>query len=248
MVIAHELAHAWIGGLVTMRRREDLWLDEALTTYISRTALAEILPGTTPWAASTSATLPDYGYAQDAETVRKLEALVGRNAIIVAADSRALPERRRRRQAALAGHHQHRGQARPRAPGAAPADRQALGPARPARRRPARHGLARSTQRARPSLTRTATLEAAQDNNSKKFTHLSLQARPYKIPGKARKLLREGRVPVRALCGCGGPQCHMPNPKWPVCIGDSPSKSRSACDRSRQRRHWSPSSALAGIG
>jgi aminopeptidase N len=82
MVIAHELAHAWIGGLVTMRCREDSWLEEALTTYISRTALAEILPGTTPWAASTSATLPDDGYAQDAGTIRKLEALVGRDAII----------------------------------------------------------------------------------------------------------------------------------------------------------------------
>ena len=81
-VIAHELAHAWIGGLVAMRHREDEWLEEALTTYISRSALAEILPGVTPWAESTSATLPDYGYAQDAETIRKLEVLAGKNAVI----------------------------------------------------------------------------------------------------------------------------------------------------------------------
>lgn len=81
-VIAHELAHAWIGGLVAMRRREEMWLDEALTTYISRIVLTEILPGITPWAASTSATLPDYAYAKDAESVMKLESLVGREAVI----------------------------------------------------------------------------------------------------------------------------------------------------------------------
>src|ERR1700677_617884 len=80
-VIAHELAHAWFGGLVTMPR-EDGWLDEALTTYISRTALEEIMPGCTPWAAQTSATLPDHAYAGDAAAIRQLEDLIGRQAVI----------------------------------------------------------------------------------------------------------------------------------------------------------------------
>ena len=90
---------------------------------------------------------------------------------------RPLPERRRRGQAAVAGHHQHRGQARPRAPGAAPADRQAVRPARPPRRGPAGHGLARGPQRARQRLPGPTTVEAAKSNNSKMFTHLRLQAR-----------------------------------------------------------------------
>jgi aminopeptidase N len=81
-VIAHELAHAWAGGLVVMRSREDRWLDEALATYLSRTALAEILPGATPWAASTSAALPDYGYASNAAAIKQLEGLIGRQAVI----------------------------------------------------------------------------------------------------------------------------------------------------------------------
>jgi aminopeptidase N len=80
-VIAHELAHTWFGGLVTMPP-EDGWLDEALTTYISRTALEEILPGCTPWAAETSATLPDHAYAGDAAAIRQLEDLIGRQAVI----------------------------------------------------------------------------------------------------------------------------------------------------------------------
>jgi len=81
-VIAHEFAHAWIGGLVAMRSWEDMWLDEALTTYLSRTALAEIFPGMTPWEASTSASLPDDAYAGDAKAVRELEDLIGRHAVI----------------------------------------------------------------------------------------------------------------------------------------------------------------------
>jgi aminopeptidase N len=81
-VIAHELAHAWIGSLVVMRHREEMWLDEALTTYISRAALEEIVPGTTPWAPSTSAALPDHAYADDAAAVKQLEHLIGRQAVI----------------------------------------------------------------------------------------------------------------------------------------------------------------------
>jgi hypothetical protein len=72
-VIAHELAHAWFGGLVDMPRPEDRWLVEALTTYVSRAALTELLPGTAAWTASTSPTLPDHGYADDAAAIRRLE-------------------------------------------------------------------------------------------------------------------------------------------------------------------------------
>lgn len=79
-VIAHELAHAWIGCLVTITPREDTWLAEALTTYISRIALAGILPGAGPQAEP--AAPPDHGYAADAATVRELEGLIGRKAVI----------------------------------------------------------------------------------------------------------------------------------------------------------------------
>jgi aminopeptidase N len=81
LVIAHELAHAWFGGLVTLAR-QDSWLDEALTTYISRTALAEITPGTDPWTAPISAALPDDYYAADAAAVRQLENIIGRPAVL----------------------------------------------------------------------------------------------------------------------------------------------------------------------
>ena len=81
-VIAHELAHAWFGGLVDVCRRDDEWLIEPLTTYISRTALGEIHPGATPWAPATSQTLPDHAYARDAAAVRQLEGLIGRQAVL----------------------------------------------------------------------------------------------------------------------------------------------------------------------
>jgi hypothetical protein len=68
--------------LVDLPRPEDRWLVETLTTYISRAALTEILPGTTPWTASTSPTLPDHGYASDAAAIRLLEPLIGRQAVL----------------------------------------------------------------------------------------------------------------------------------------------------------------------
>jgi aminopeptidase N len=81
-VIAHELAHAWLGGLLDLPRPEDRWLVEALTTYLSRAALPEILPGTAPWSAATSRTLPDHGYASDAAAIKLLEPLIGPQPII----------------------------------------------------------------------------------------------------------------------------------------------------------------------
>jgi len=81
-VIAHELAHAWFGGLVDICRREDTWLNEPVTTYISRTALEEIHSPATPWAPAVSADLPDHAYAGDAATVRQLEKLIERQAVL----------------------------------------------------------------------------------------------------------------------------------------------------------------------
>ena len=81
-VIAHELAHAWFGGLVDVCRPDDTWLIEALTTYLSRTALEETRAGSTPWEHPVSRALPDHAYATNAATVRRLEALIGREAVL----------------------------------------------------------------------------------------------------------------------------------------------------------------------
>ena len=81
-VVAHELAHAWFGGLVDMCRPEDTWLNEPVTTYISRAALEEIHSRVTPWTPSVSQDLPDHAYAPDAATVRRLEQLIGRQAVL----------------------------------------------------------------------------------------------------------------------------------------------------------------------
>src|SRR5204862_6614019 len=64
-VIAHELAHAWFGGLIELQPSEDGWLEEAITSYINRTALEATRPG-----------------ASDAEAIRQLETLIGRQAVI----------------------------------------------------------------------------------------------------------------------------------------------------------------------
>jgi aminopeptidase N len=80
-VLAHELAHAWLGSLVTMRRAGDQWLEEALTTYLSRAALAAIRPGFMPWDAAVSVTLPDHGYATGAAVIRQLDEQIGPAAV-----------------------------------------------------------------------------------------------------------------------------------------------------------------------
>lgn len=82
VVIAHELAHAWVGGLTEFQPSSDEWLEEAITTYISRTALEETCPGATPWAAPVSKVLPDDAYARDAAAVQQLEHLIGRPAVL----------------------------------------------------------------------------------------------------------------------------------------------------------------------
>jgi hypothetical protein len=105
--------------------------------------------------------------------VRKL--LYTTNSIVIpqlpAAESdqgpRALPRRRRRGQAAMAGDHQHRGQAGPRTRHTPARDRQTQRPARTPHRRTTRHGLARSTQRARRRLPGTDQVRAETCSNLK---------------------------------------------------------------------------------
>jgi len=81
MVLAHELAHAWFGGLVTLHRA-DAWLDEALTTYISRAAVAHTVPGAAPWDAAVAAARPDASYARNAAAVRHLDDVIGPQAVL----------------------------------------------------------------------------------------------------------------------------------------------------------------------
>lgn len=58
------------------------WLEEAITTYISRTAIEETCPGATPWAALVSRALPDHAYARDAATIRQVEHLIRGQAVL----------------------------------------------------------------------------------------------------------------------------------------------------------------------
>jgi len=81
-VIAHELAHAWFGGLVELQAPEDDWLEEAITTYVSRSALEAQYPDVNPWSSDTSRTLPDHAYAKNAAQLKQLETIVGRRAVM----------------------------------------------------------------------------------------------------------------------------------------------------------------------
>ncbi len=65
-----------------MRYDRDMWLQEALATYISRSALSQTQPGSEPWSAATSVSLPDHAYASDAAALWQLEELIGRPAVM----------------------------------------------------------------------------------------------------------------------------------------------------------------------
>jgi aminopeptidase N len=80
-VLAHELAHAWFGGMFCTYE-SDGWLIEALATYLSRRALGELHPGIDPWDASLSRTLPDHEYVKHTAPVRQLAELIGTQAVI----------------------------------------------------------------------------------------------------------------------------------------------------------------------
>jgi hypothetical protein len=67
---------------VDLPQAENTWLVEALATYLSHGAPPEIIPGITPWAASTSPALPDHSYTDDATAIRRPEALIEGPAVL----------------------------------------------------------------------------------------------------------------------------------------------------------------------
>ncbi len=102
-VCAHEVAHLWFGCLVGARWWDDVWLDEAMATYLSHTTDADWalfslrdkppafvvdgLPGTPP-VSSPVATMaealgrpPAITYTKGAALVRQLSALIGDAAV-----------------------------------------------------------------------------------------------------------------------------------------------------------------------
>jgi aminopeptidase N len=110
MVLAHEVAHLWFGSLVAERWWDDVWLAEALATYLSYAALEEILGADSPWLAfcmreqeaayradslpstePVSSPVPDAAgalarpsaitYGKGASAIRQLAALIGGEAL-----------------------------------------------------------------------------------------------------------------------------------------------------------------------
>ena len=49
MLIAHELAHQWLGDVVTPSAWSDLWLAEATATYVAHEIVAAWHPEWRPW-------------------------------------------------------------------------------------------------------------------------------------------------------------------------------------------------------
>jgi aminopeptidase N len=102
-VCAHEVAHLWFGSHVTMRWWDDLWLEEALATYLSveftggwagfgyrekaRAYRADELPGRLPVSspvASSAQALSRFTaltYNKGAAVIRQLGALIGEDAL-----------------------------------------------------------------------------------------------------------------------------------------------------------------------
>jgi aminopeptidase N len=81
-VFAHELGHAWFGGVVEFQPATDEWLEEAVVTYVSRSALQARYPGVDAWCARRSRVLPDDAYAESAAPLRQLETMIGRQAVL----------------------------------------------------------------------------------------------------------------------------------------------------------------------
>lgn len=77
-VIAHEIAHAWFGGLIGISADSDRWVLEALATYLSRLGLADIMPAR---ASLDPDRAPDHGYLHYADTLASVERQIGRTAL-----------------------------------------------------------------------------------------------------------------------------------------------------------------------
>jgi aminopeptidase N len=78
-VVSHEIAHAWMGNLVDVGAEP--WLVEACTTYLARTAVSHLVPGSRPWDTADPPP-PDAFYAPDAELVKALEEMIGRENVL----------------------------------------------------------------------------------------------------------------------------------------------------------------------
>lgn len=110
MICAHEVAHLWFGGLVGMRWWDDVWLDEAVATYVSyspaispvttgggwtafgyrdkdRAYQADQLPTTEPVSAPVATSAQAHSrpnaitYIKGASVIRQLAALIGDDAL-----------------------------------------------------------------------------------------------------------------------------------------------------------------------
>ncbi|MGM1063412.1 M1 family metallopeptidase [Saccharothrix sp. Mg75] len=77
-VISHEVAHAWVGNLVSTAS----WLVEGLAVYLSRLFVERFLPGGRPWDDLPGDPLPDRPYAPHLARVLEVEARVGRPALL----------------------------------------------------------------------------------------------------------------------------------------------------------------------
>jgi aminopeptidase N len=107
-LVTHEVAHLWFGGQVSMRWWDDLWLDEAMATYLSDTAdvdastdpwtvygylekprayAADEMPGRQPVSSPVASAadalfrLPPLTYSKGAAVIRQLGALIGPDAL-----------------------------------------------------------------------------------------------------------------------------------------------------------------------
>ncbi|MDR6598126.1 M1 family aminopeptidase [Saccharothrix longispora] len=77
-VVSHEVAHAWVGNLVSTSS----WLVEGLAVYLSRLFVERFLPGGRPWDDLPGEPLPDRPYAPHLDRVLAVEARVGRPALL----------------------------------------------------------------------------------------------------------------------------------------------------------------------
>jgi aminopeptidase N len=101
MVCGHEVAHLWFGSHVSMRWWDDLWLDEAMATYLSNAEYwaafgyrskasayqADGLPSSEPVSAPVASSAqaltrpPAITYSKGASVIRQLGALIGDDAM-----------------------------------------------------------------------------------------------------------------------------------------------------------------------
>jgi aminopeptidase N len=82
IVFAHELTHAWFGGLIEIQPREDVWLEEGIATYVSRSATDAHYPDADLWSTGTSEALPDHAYSAYAAPLKHLETMIGQQAVM----------------------------------------------------------------------------------------------------------------------------------------------------------------------